>query len=356
MSIAAVTSGAADNTAAGAAGAAGAAPRGPFQTAGVLPVLEGVPPAAVAAAFAACGEVVRARARNFYYGLRLTPEPRRSAVYAIYAWMRSGDDRVDEQRDAATKRRELEAFRDGTRRALAAAERAASGAGSVGAGDFAGAEPFWLAFAATMRSYPVEPAHIWSMIDGLDEDIDHDSYDTMEQLDRYCFRVASTVGLVCTSIWGYAPGVDAPGVARARVMAERLGRAFQLTNILRDFAQDYDQSPRRVYLPSAVLGAAPLGLTAEALRRWREPERCRAAILHFAGIAREHYAAAEGLEALIDPRCRPTLWAMTRIYRGLLDVIAAEPERVVGRKRIRLSSVRKLSVSLAASLRAKFGR
>lgn len=350
MSVAAVTTISDGGTAAPGAGAV----RGPLQTARVRPALEGVETAALDAALTSCADVVRTRARNFYYGLRLTPEPRRSAVYAIYAWMRSGDDRVDEQQDVATKRRELEAFRAGTRRALAAAERAAT-TGHAG-DDFAGVEPFWIAFAATMRSYPIEPAHIWSMIDGLDEDIDHASYETMEQLDRYCFRVASTVGLVCTSVWGYAPGVGPTEAAGARVMAERLGRAFQLTNILRDFAQDYDQTPRRVYLPSAVLSSPELSLSAEELRAWADDARCRRAILHFAAIARGHYDAARGLEALLDPACRSTLWAMTRIYSGLLDQIVADPSRVVSSKRIRLSSARKLAISLIASARSKLGR
>ncbi|MFO0083767.1 MAG: squalene/phytoene synthase family protein, partial [Phycisphaerales bacterium] len=66
----------------------------------------------LAASYAGCVDVVRTRARNFYYGLKLTPEPRRSAVYAIYAWMREADDRVDAHADPVVQRRELDAFRE----------------------------------------------------------------------------------------------------------------------------------------------------------------------------------------------------------------------------------------------------
>lgn len=319
----------------------------PLQTGQVTPALDGFPPAQLAASFRHCAEVVRARARNFYYGLRLTPEPRRSAVYAIYAWMRWGDDRVDEQRDTPTKRRELDAFRQRTDRVIDLIRST----GGTGPSDLQNLEPFWPAFAATLCSYPIDLAHIRSMLDGLAEDIDHSDYESFEQLDRYCYRVASTVGLVCTSIWGYRSGVGVNDLAAAHEMAVHRGMAFQLTNILRDFAQDYDQAPRRVYLPSQFLQSH--GLNAAALREWRDAPRCRAAILDLCARASGHYQASAPLDGLIDPGCRPTLWAMTRIYAGLLEVIEADPARIVGPRRIRLSSFRKGAISLTAFIRSK---
>lgn len=308
----------------------------------VVPQLAGLDAPALNAAYTSCAEVVRRRARNFYYGLRLTPEPRRAAVYSIYAWMRCGDDLVDEGADPVAKRAALASFRERTARAL-------SGRGDA----LAGLEPFWAAFAASVASYAIDHALIWSMVDGLESDIDHAAYDTREQLDRYCYCVASTVGLVCLGIWGYRPGVTGADVARAEVMAERRGRAFQLTNILRDFAQDFDQHPRRVYIPGEVF--ASVGLTPQGLRDWAEPSRCRELVAGLAAEAREHYRASAGLEELVEAGCRPTLWAMTRIYSGLLEVIEREPARVVGPKRIRLASWRKAWIALAASARAKLG-
>jgi phytoene synthase len=320
---------------------------GPLQTDKIKPTLEDFPPALLADSFRHCAEVVRTRARNFYYGLRLTPEPRRSAVYAIYAWMRWGDDRVDEHRDTPTKRRELDAFRARTEQVIDLVRQT----GGTDHTELQTFEPFWPAFAATLRSYPIDVAHIRSMLDGLAEDIDPADYETFEQLDRYCYRVASTVGLVCTSIWGYRSGVGVSELAAAHEMAVQRGLAFQLTNILRDFAQDYDQSPRRVYLPLEFLRSH--GLDAAALRAWRDPPRCRAAVLDLCARATGHYQASAPLDGLIDPGCRPTLWAMTRIYAGLLELIEADPARIVGPRRIRLSSIRKGAISLTAFIRSK---
>lgn len=304
-------------------------------TAAVLPRLDGVSDSELAAAFESCREVVRLRARNFYYGLRLTPEPRRSAVYAIYAWMRFGDDRVDETRATADKHTELAAFREKTE--------------SVLSGMIVRDQPFWLAFAATVRAYRLDHSHIRAMLDGLGEDIEHTGYETIEDLEAYCYRVASTVGLVCVGIWGYRQGVTLPDVRKATELAVRRGLAFQLTNILRDFAEDFDQVPSRVYLPRSVL--ARHGLGADDLRAWRDDARCRGLVLEIAQRASEHYRASLPLDETIDPGCRSTLYAMTRIYAGLLDLIQQDPRRIVGAKRIRLSSATKALIAGSAFVR-----
>ncbi|CAN5780269.1 presqualene diphosphate synthase HpnD [soil metagenome] len=302
-------------------------------TASVRPALAGVDDARVQAAFASCAEVVRQRARNFYYGLRLTPEPRRSAVYSIYAWMRFGDDQVDEPTSPAQKHAALARFAALTERVLA--------------GELPDGEPFWAAFAATLRSYPIEHAHIRAMLAGLEADIEHGGYATIEDLESYCYHVASTVGLVCVAIWGFRAGVTLAQVREAGDLALRRGKAFQLTNILRDFAEDFDQG--RVYLPTAAL--AEHGLTPPMLRRWERPEQCAALVRSLARRARAHYDASAPLDELIDAPCRSTLYAMTRIYTGLLEVIEAEPARVVGTRRIRLTSRAKAFIAASALVR-----
>jgi phytoene synthase len=189
------------------------------------------------------------------------------------------------------------------------------------------------------------------MLDGLEEDIQHPGFETEQQLWRYCYRVASTVGLTCVAIWGTVPVADG---ATVRDMAIRRGQAFQRTNILRDFAQDFDCTPRRLYLPREAL--ARHGLTADQVRRWQDPEACRRLILEQAAVAREFYRSSEGLERLIDPACAPTLWAMTKIYAGLLDIVETDPERIVRSRRVRLASARKAGIALAATWRARRGR
>lgn len=297
--------------------------------------------------FDQCRRITRQRARNFYYGLRLTPEPRRSAIYAIYAWMRAADDEADGQPGARIDdlRRRLAAFGDLTRRVLR---------GDLSSLPGSGGPSFWQAFASTVFTYGLDPAIFTDVLDGLEEDLDHRGYATDEELSRYCYRVASTVGLACVTVWGLRPGVD-PEAARA--LAVRRGQAFQRTNILRDYAQDFDSDPRRVYLPAEAF--ARHGVTPEELRRWSKPAACRALVAEQAALTREHYRATAALEGMIDPACAPTLWAMTRIYSGLLEVIERDPARIVARRRIRLPSSRKALIALRATIagrRAAQGR
>lgn len=304
--------------------------------ASIVPALRGVSSDVLATAYASCREITRQAARNFYYGLCLTPEPRRSAVYSVYAWMRAADDQVDEAGSIDERRSRLASLRERTERVLAGATPASAD------------EPFWTAFAATLASYPIDHAHVHAMLDGLEEDLDHQGYTTRQDLERYCYRVGSTVGLTCIAIWGLHPGAD-PALAAEKSI--RRGKAFQLTNILRDIGQDYDDLPRRVYVPRADLDAA--GTTPGELRAWTKPEACRAVVAGLATLAREHYRASAGLEGMIDPACAPALWGMTRIYSDLLKKIETDPAGVVGTRRVRLSSARKGLIALSAVVRRR---
>jgi phytoene synthase len=304
-----------------------------------VPALAGVEDARLQQSFEACARITRERARNFYHGLRLTPEPRRGAIYSIYTWMRAADDLADEHKPLAERRTNLANFRDLTYRCLA--------------GETPGltAEIWWPAFAATCASYPIDPIIFSEMLDGLESDLDHDTYPDDEALSLYCYRVAGTAGLACLWIWGLREGVDA---TKARELALRRGQAFQRTNILRDFAQDFDETPSRLYIPAAALNARQL--TVEDVRLWRDDARCTSLILDQCRIAREHYNASAELESMIDPTCAPTLWAMTKIYSGILTLIEQEPSRIAGERRVRLAGAKKVSIALGAALWAKVGR
>ncbi len=201
------------------------APHAAHSTAGIVPSLVGVGEEQLAAAFTECKEITRERARNFYYGLKLLPEPRRSGVFAIYGWMRQADDCADEGGDITFRREALAQF--------AATTRAALG-GTIDAS----ASPMWLALAATVSSYRLDPRLLLDTLDGLSEDLDHAGYATDAELEQYCYRVASTVGLLCVGVWGLRDGLSETDAARVRELAIARGQAFQLTNILRDFASD----------------------------------------------------------------------------------------------------------------------
>ena len=271
-----------------------------------------------------CREVTRRRARNFYYGLKLTPEPQRSALYSIYAWMRRADDRVDGATDAVDgRRREMAEFRFTTDEALS--------------GRVNGNEYLWIALADTATRFDVPRESFQLVLEGQLADLAGTDYATFSDVRDYCYRVASSVGLICISVWGYSDPA-------ARDLAVDRGIAFQLTNILRDYKEDYDDG--RVYLPAEDL--ARHGLTAERLRRWEDPAACDALIGEQVQRTQSYYERSAPLDGLISRCGRPTLWAMTSIYGGLLSKIARSPRRIVGHRRLRLSSLRKGTIAWRA--------
>jgi phytoene synthase len=281
----------------------------------------------VAEAMRHCRDVTRQRARNFYYGLKLTPEPRRSALYSIYAWMRRADDLVDSVAEETGGRRQaLDAFREATVAALG--------------GSCHDDDPLWVALSDTASRYSVPAEAFHGVLDGQIEDLTGRRYETFEELRVYCEQVASTVGLICISIWGYQDPT-------ARELAVARGIAFQLTNILRDYRQDYDAG--RVYLPQEDFDQHRL--TPTMLRKWDDPGRCRALILQQVQRAQSFYDRSAPLEGMITPSCRPTLWAMTTIYHGLLEKLRRAPKRIVSENRLRLSSVHKGMIALRARRR-----
>ncbi|MCH2134426.1 MAG: phytoene/squalene synthase family protein [Phycisphaerales bacterium] len=280
------------------------------------------------AALEHCREITRREARNFYYGLKLLPEPQRSALYCIYAWMRRADDIVDDGDAAADEN--LRQFRELTHAAL---EESWDGDDP---------DPMWRAFAATTRRFQLSAEPFEAMIDGQRADLSFRQPDTMDGLVQYCRQVASSVGRVCVAIWG----ADDP---RAMELADDRGIAFQLTNILRDVREDHENG--RVYLPIEMLTSR--NLTIESLLAWRDPAACHDLLAELAGAGEAHYVSSSPLEAMITPSCRPTLRAMTRIYHGLLHRIRKNPRIIVGPRRVRLGRLRKISIALSARMQAR---
>jgi phytoene synthase len=281
---------------------------------------------------ALCRDITRARAGNFWHGIRLFPAHKRSAIFALYAWSRVGDDLADAESPAHERREALAEFRAHTEAVLADA-RAAATLGGV-----------WPAFAHTLATYPIEHDAVRDMLDGLEQDTGVVELATWDELDTYCDRVASSVGRMCVSVWGPAPGVEPD---RLRAPAIQRGRAFQLVNILRDVAEDYDAAPRRVYLPAEAFDAE--GLTPRDLRGWTDPERCRRCIEATAARARGCFEASSELESLVEPACVPGLVAMTRIYRGILARIERDPAVIVGIRRVSLPAWQKVGIGLRAA-------
>jgi len=286
--------------------------------------------------FRICHDVTRKRARNFYYGLKLTPEPRRSAGYAIYAYMRACDDLVDACTDHPTAdsvergMKIVDTFRANTDRALANE-----------VGDYSGLpgdEKFWPAVQFVAKGYKIDPRLLHDMLDGQRCDLVKNRYENFGELYDYCYRVASVVGLVCIRLWG------ADDSAETAKLAEYRGIAFQLTNIVRDLVEDTGRD--RVYLPAEDLSR--FGYSLEDLKAGRANEAFDRLVAFQIERARDYYEKSAGLEKLIHPDCRATSWALCRIYRQLLEKIAENP-RAVLTSRVRLSSFKKLGIALRAT-------
>jgi 15-cis-phytoene synthase len=276
------------------------------------------------ASYAFCQQVARRAARNFYYGFLLLPRPKRMALCAVYAYMRHVDDLADSPGDVATQRAMLRNWRDLTERAI---------------GGEPGPEPLWPALLDVISRYQIPPRYLLDVVAGAEMDLEGAVYAKFADLRRYCYHVAGAVGLVCLSVFGFSD-------SRAPELAEQMGIAFQLTNILRDLGQDYRMG--RVYLPEEdferfqcdrrelARNSAPAGAFAEMLRF--EADR-----------AWEFYRQAWDLVPLVSPDSRRALWALARIYSGLLAEIEKRRFDVFS-ARARLTTAEKSAIFLRARL------
>ncbi len=266
--------------------------------------------------YAHCHAITRDRAKNFYYGMKLTPEPKRSSMYAIYAWMRQADDLADEAGEGDARVAALNKLRADTDAALE--------------GDTTVIGDGWPAFVDTVDRYGVPRQYLYDMIDGQLLDQHKTTYADFDELYDYCYKVASVVGLCCIQIWGYGGGDE------TRKLSEWRGIAFQLTNILRDVAEDRQRG--RVYLPADALGHGEM-----------------AAVQQYVNVAADYYRKSAPLDERVHGDGRACLWAMTSIYRGLLDKIARKPCAVLNGHRVSLSKLRKVMIGVRAKRMAGAG-
>ncbi len=269
-----------------------------------------------------CAETVaRSRARNFYYSFVVLPPEKRRGLCAVYAFMRYCDDISDGTEAVAQKRALLRRWRD----RLDAALR----------GDL-GADPILPAFYDTLERFAIPARYFHWIIDGAEMDLDIDSYRTFEDLYRYCFNVASSVGLVCLQIFGFAQEC-------AKEHAEHCGIAFQLTNILRDLKEDAAMG--RIYLPLEDLER--FGYPPEDLKRALVDERFRSLMSFESARAAQYYANGRRLLPMIEPASRPALWAMMEIYGRILKKIIRRRYDVFGTS-VRLSGPEKAAIAVRA--------
>lgn len=279
--------------------------------------------AALRASYRFCAELSRREARNFYYSFLLLPPGRRRAMCALYAFLRRTDDLADEPGDPAGQRRALDAWRLDLDRAL---------------GGHPGGWPGLPALADTARRHRLPRRHLHAVIDGVAMDLEPRPFATFAELYRYCYHVASAVGLSCIHIWGFRSEGG-----RAEALAEACGVALQLTNILRDVREDAQRG--RIYLPREDLDR--FGVTPAELSAPRPSEPVRRLLAFESRRAYDYYAQAMPLVPLVAPVGRPVLRTIVGIYRALLDEIARRDYDVLA-GRIALPTWRKTAIALRA--------
>jgi squalene synthase HpnC len=289
-----------------------------------------------------CHRIAREAHSNFYPAFFLLPKPKRDGIVALYAFMRLIDDVSDEGADLITKQRGLAKWR-------AALDEAVTGQSQMFDGTAVkplpserlyGETEVLPALVDTMQRYKMPSRYLHDLISGAEMDLMEHSYASFERLREYCYRVAGTVGLTCTHIFGFSD-------PRALELSEKLGLAFQLTNIIRDVREDY--SIGRVYLPQEDLDR--YGMKKENFGRNEATLGVRELLRFEADRAWDLYEQGAQLLGLIDEDSRSTLWLLVQTYSGLLARIESMDFAVFG-ERVRLSKAEKMM----AIAKARFGR
>lgn len=278
----------------------------------------------VAVSYEWCRALARERAKNFYYAFRLLSKKQHDAICAVYAFMRVCDDLSDDPGMSVEQRHAALA---GWRRDLDLA---------LGGLKTMPLHPVWLALYDAVLKYKIPPEYLHQMIDGVTSDLEFQPVETFDQLYRYCYQVASVVGLTVIHIFGFR-GPD------ALPLAEKCGIAFQLTNILRDVREDAGNG--RVYLP--VEDLARFGVDPAHLVR---DDQFRQLMRFEAERARRYYDEAKPLVEMVDPGSRASLRALIEIYSQLLDRIVASDFDVL-HQRIALTTWEKLWILVREKLR-----
>jgi 15-cis-phytoene synthase len=284
----------------------------------------GMPDTAVAAAYLHCRQIARAAARNFYYGFVLLPDAKRDALCALYAFMRGIDDVADEPGAAAEKQARLRERRAEMERALARTDAS---------------DPVWTALRDTVSHFGIPTRYLHDLISGAEMDLTVSSYETFEDLRKYCYHVAGAVGLCCLYVFGFTD-------AQAPEFAEKMGIAFQLTNILRDVRDD--EAMGRTYLPREDF--VKFGCDAAELKEGGASRNALALLNFEIERAWQFYGEGWKLLPLVSDDSRAALWAMARIYSGILRKIETRSSAVLNGERARLSTAEKIWVLLRARM------
>jgi phytoene synthase len=277
----------------------------------------------LAESYSYCVALTKRTARNFHYAFSVLPPERYRGICALYAFARISDDISDEEADRQKALAATQAWRSAFDRALAGDERP---------------EPVWPALLDTLRRYQIPAEYLHELITGTEMDARQNRYEKWEDARLYCYRVASVVGMMTVHVLGFTDKKIIP-------LAEKLGLAFQLTNILRDLKEDAARN--RIYLPLEDLRGQGVS-EAEVLAARPTPALLR--LVKFeAARARAFYEEGQQVVPLIEPESRNALRCLVAIYSRLLGKI--ELNNDVWSRRAGLSAAEKTWLALGFAFR-----
>jgi len=254
---------------------------------------------------------------SFYYSFLFLPPEQRQAITALYAFCREVDDVVDECDDPSLARVKLSWWREEVRNLFKGTPQ----------------HPVTQALTTSIERFNLPEEHFMEIIDGMEMDLDQFSYSSFKELSLYCYRVASVVGLMAVEIFGYRN-------RQTLKYAHNLGMAFQMTNIIRDVAEDSTRG--RIYLPADEM--QQFGVTVEDILEHKDSENFRRLIKFQVQRAQEFYDEAFKLLPDEDRYDQRSGLIMAAIYRTTLDEIVADDYNVI-RQRISLTPIRKLWIA-----------
>ncbi|MDA1278683.1 MAG: presqualene diphosphate synthase HpnD [Chloroflexi bacterium] len=273
-------------------------------------------PEQIARAYRVVAASTKAASSNFYYAFITLPPEKRNSVYAGYAFCRLADDIVDEDSYGETAADALNSLPA----KLADAYNGKSDS------------EMWLALGDTLHRYPIDQQHLLDVVEGCRMDLEGATYETFDDLVRYCKLVASATGLALIEVFGYDDD-------SAVEYAIDLGIALQLTNIFRDITEDLEIG--RIYLPSNEL--AEHGITVDDLRNKKVTPEFRRFMKFQVERARRYLDSGKRLFPLLDRQSRYCPETMTSVYETLLDKIEAKNYDVL-KNRVSLSKIQKLKL------------
>ena len=293
--------------------------RRPVPSARIVATTVGTPRVGLAQSYEVCRRLNRAHGRTYYLATRLLPAHQRRHVYALYGFARYADDLVDERSwDAGVRRKQLETWSDGFIAALASGDTQ---------------DPVLVAVLHTVAELGIRHEDLRAFLRSMAMDLEVTRYPTYEDLAEYVYGSAAVIGAMMLPVLGASH-------PQARDRAMDLGVAFQLTNFLRDVAEDWDRG--RIYLPLEDLER--FGVTEEDFRRRHVTPAFRRLLAYEVARTRRLYRRAEQGWAMLEPSSRACIRVAHRLYGEILDRLEAGDYQVF-RIRAAVPTHRKLAVA-----------